>query len=293
MTRRLAIAFAALCCFAAAACGPTDRSDFPPAKPALWEVQGPEGETAWLFGTVHQLPEDREWRTPLLRKRLGKADMLVLETRDVGDQKKLRAVFERLSRTSSLPPLGQRIAPESRTALKGLMKRAGLSDSDFAGIETWAAALILAQAAQEEPSGHGVDEGLLGLRKGLPVEELEGTVAQLGIFDRLPEQDQRDLLAAIVREAPGASTKSRELADFWARGDMNSIAKETHQGMLADPELRAVLLVGRNCVWVAKIEALLRSGRHPFVAAGAAHMAGEEGLPALLADRGWTVTRIQ
>lgn len=290
MIRRLAIAFAALFCLAISACG---QADPPPANPALWEVRGADGEAAWLFGTVHRLPEEREWRTPRLRALLSKADLLVLETRDVGDQARLRAVFERLARTPGQLPLTRRIAPEKRAALEALMKKAGLSDSDFAGVETWAAALTLAQAAREQSSGEGVDAGLIALGKSAPVEELEGTVAQLGVFDSLPEQDQRDLLAAVVDEAGEASARSRELADFWARGDMAAIARETRQGMLADPELREALLVGRNRAWADRVEALLRSGKRPFVAAGAAHMAGEEGLPALLAARGWQVVRIQ
>ncbi len=293
MIRRLAIAFATLLCLALAACGQGDRADLPPATPALWEVRGANGETGWLFGTVHRLPEEREWRTPRLRALLSGADLLVLETRDVGDQAKLRAMFERLAKTPGQLPLTRRVPPEKRVALETLMKKAGLSDGDFAGIKTWAGALTLARAAREQDSGEGVDAGLIALRKSIPVEELEGTAVQLGVFDSLPEQDQRDLLAAVVDEAGEASARFRELADFWARGDMESIARETRQGMLADPELREALLVGRNRAWVDKVEALLRSGRRPFVAAGAAHMAGEEGLPALLAARGWQVTRVQ
>ena len=293
MIRRLTIAFAALFCLALAACGQGDPADLPPANPALWEVRGANGETGWLFGTVHRLPEQREWRTPRLRQLVSQADLLVLETRDVGDQARLRAVFERLAKTPGQLPLTRRIAPEKRGALETLMKKAGFSDGDFAGVETWAAALTLAQAAREQGAGEGVDAGLIALRKSIPVEELEGTAAQLGIFDGLPEQDQRDLLAAVVEEAGEASARSRELADFWAKGDMESIAGETRRGMLADPELREALLLGRNRAWADKVEALLRSGRRPFVAAGAAHMAGEEGLPALLAARGWQVSRIQ
>jgi uncharacterized protein YbaP (TraB family) len=63
--------------------------------------------------------------------------------------------------------------------------------------------------------------------------------------------------------------------------------------MLSDPDLRAALFTGRNRSWSARIAAMLARGEHPFVAVGAAHMAGADGLPAMLAAAGYRVTRVQ
>ncbi len=122
--------------------------------------------------------------------------------------------------------------------------------------------------------------------------ELEGAEAQLRIFDALPEADQRDLLEATIDEA-NAGDRSTDLAKAWANGDVAALGAETTTGLLADPELRAALLVGRNRAWTDKIVALLKTKAHPFIAVGAAHMAGTDGLPVLLAARGFTVTRVQ
>lgn len=264
-----------------------------PPRPALWQVSGPAGETGWLFGTVHALPKGYGWRTARLDHALAASGTLVLEIADIDDKAGIAKVFQRLSQSPGLPPLSARVAPSQRKALALWLDKAGMAESQLATTETWAAALMLAQASSDEDSGDGVENSLAKLARGKPVIELEGVRVQLGTFDALPEVDQRDLLGAVLADADTAADDSRKLAGDWRAGRVDAIAAETHDGLLADPELRKVLLEDRNKAWVTKVETLLKAGRRPFVAVGAAHVSGGDGLPALLAGRGWTVRRIQ
>ena len=61
----------------------------------------------------------------------------------------------------------------------------------------------------------------------------------------------------------------------------------------AEARLREALLVARNRNWAEQIAAMLKSGKRPFVAVGAAHVAGIDGLPEMLASKGFTVKRVQ
>jgi uncharacterized protein len=107
----------------------------------------------------------------------------------------------------------------------------------------------------------------------------------------MPEREQRDLLSAVVRDDD--SSPDGSLAEAWRNGDFARIEAETRRGMLADPELREALFTGRNRAWTARIAGLLGRGERVFVAVGAAHMAGEDGVPEMLRARGFTVRRIQ
>ncbi len=266
----------------------------PPAHPALWHVTGPDGAQAWLFGTIHALPRPIAWRTPAIDQALAAADSLVLEIADLDDQSATALVFNRLGRSPGHPPVEDRIAPELRAPLGALLARAGYGGSPLTDVETWAAALLIARVADPAAdSGAGIDRALIRLAGAKPRGELEGAALQLGIFDALSEDAQRALLSEVVRSAATVPADDARLSDVWARGDVLALTRETHEGMLADPVLRNALLLDRNAAWAGKIDAMLRARQHPFVAAGAAHMAGPDGLPALLAEHGWSVTRVQ
>ena len=277
-------------CLLASACG--QKPD--PARPALWLVEGQHGEKGWLFGTIHALERPASWRSAAIDRAMAESDRVVVEIAGLADNKAMAAEFARLSYTPGMPPLSERIAPDLRDELAALLKRERLDEARFADVETWAAALTLARAGGGSvDAANGIDKAVMAATRGKPVEELEGARGQLGVFDALPEAEQRDLLSSIVREDGREKTESGSLAEAWRKGDMEPIERETHRGMLADPELRAALFTGRNRAWTMRIADLLGAGRKPFVAVGAAHMVGLDGLPALLAARGYKVTRVQ
>lgn len=284
-----------LASLALAACGQGPRrADLPAPSPALWRVTAPDGRPAgWLFGTIHALPEGAKWRTPAIDQAIVDADLLVVEAKDLDNEGKLSAIFTRLSHSADLPPLSQRVPAAMRGRLQALLAKGGYREADFKAIETWGAAIMLAQLADDSIGENGVDRALLTDFKARPIEELEGVEGQFAIFDRLPEADQRDLLGAVVEEDTMDAADSARLAKLWLAGDMDSIAREGDDGMLADPQLKQALLVNRNKAWADKLLALYKAGKRPLVAVGAAHLAPPDGLPELLAAKGYKVARVR
>lgn len=273
-----------------AGCGePDPAQQGPPPSPAIWQVEAPGGQTGWLFGTIHALPDGYRWKTTLVSQALDAAGVLVVEVADLGDASAAQRAFAAVSQSAGLPPLLQRVPPADRAGLATALDQADLAEGDFARTESWAAALLVANALSTGEAQNGVDRALIAA--GKPVIGLEGFAAQFAIFDSLAETDQRMLLQELAHEA--ANDNEAELADAWIRGDMARLEREDRSGILADPELRAALLVDRNRTWTARIASLVESDRRPFVAVGASHMAGPDGLPAMLIERGFTVRRLR
>jgi uncharacterized protein YbaP (TraB family) len=163
-----------------------------------------------------------------------------------------------------------------------------MDEADFGTTESWAAALIITNRTKSGDNANGVDRALL--TQGLPVLGLEGFTEQFAIFDRLEQADQAELLRLA---AHGTQRDERAVREAWLTGNLEALEREELADVLADPELREALVSGRNRAWASRIASVLESGRRPFVAVGAGHMIREDGLPALLAARGYTVKRIQ
>jgi uncharacterized protein YbaP (TraB family) len=58
------------------------------------------------------------------------------------------------------------------------------------------------------------------------------------------------------------------------------------------PSLARRLIDARNQIWLSKIDGYLRSGQTYFVVVGAGHMAGPNGLLALLKARGCQIEQL-
>jgi hypothetical protein len=121
---------------------------------------------------------------------------------------------------------------------------------------------------------------------------LETAEGQLGLFDHLPEPEQRLLLGSAITDAGGAQDEIRALLKAWEAGDVERIRAEFDDGSLS-PELEAVLLTRRNQAWADWLAKRAAQPGAVFVAVGAAHMAGPNSLIALLQARGLTVRRVE
>lgn len=262
-------------------------------SPALWEIRANGAVRGWLFGTIHSLPDGVEWRSETLSRALARSDILVVEVADLDNPQGRADSFAALAISGEQPLLKDRIAQSERPDLLALMERGGFQQGHFHRTETWAAALTLAQIGREGDSANGVDRALAVEYAPGRLIELEGAARQLAIFDRLPEAEQRDLLSGIVQEAQRSQQQPGRLARIWFAGDMQAIRQEQERGILADPEIRGALLTSRNRDWTARIVPLLENDDKPFVAVGAAHLPGPDGLAAMLRQRGYTVARIQ
>ncbi|MEM7664542.1 MAG: TraB/GumN family protein [Pseudomonadota bacterium] len=284
------LAPAILGALALAGCAQEAVQEQPAPSPLLYEITGPQGDVeGWMLGTIHALPDGVDWRTDAIDRVIDDADLLVVEIAELDDREKIAAIFVELALSPGLPALEQRVSPSERPALLDLVRRAGRSADEFTATETWAAAFMLAQVGAQGDPENGVDRIVIREFANRDVREFEGAVDQLTIFDTLPEEDQREMLSGVVEESTSLKDDPGRLRRAWLTGNIEALELATTTGVMEDAELRAAILINRNRNWIRKLSAMLRAPEKPLVAVGAAHLVGEDGLPELLEERGYTV----
>lgn len=262
-----------------------NATEWPSPDPAIYEIIDSDGSVeGWIMGTIHALPDDVEWRTPSIDRAIGQADYLVLEVDNFDDS---ASTFARLATTPGLGDLAPRLEGDLRADLKAMVQRSHYTAASFRDMEEWAAAIILSQVDAPGRAANGVDRAILAEFANREVRGFETATAQFAAFDTLAAEDQRVLLEQTVQDWAQGPQQRRELMRAWIAGDIVSLEKASRSGIMADPELRKALLQNRNEEWAAQLASLLHGEDRPLVAVGAAHVVGPDGLPEMLAARGY------
>ncbi|MEP2736469.1 MAG: TraB/GumN family protein [Erythrobacter sp.] len=292
--KRITLLLAVSVMLAACDIGEQPPQDGPRPSPLMYEIADKNGTVeGWMFGTIHALPDNTQWRSDALENANADADLLFVEIADLNDSEAISRIYTQLAARPDLPPLNKRIGSDKRAKLDMLIARSKFTPRDFQSVETWAAALMLAQLARTGKAENGVDRAFVEDFEGRPISEFEGARAQLAIFDSLPEQDQRDLLSGVMDDIDKAETDPGSLRRAWIAGDEAALVEATQTGIMADPELREALLVQRNRDWAEQLKPILAAKDQPMIAVGAGHLVGPDGLPAMLRKQGFTVRRVQ
>ena len=269
-----------------------------PAHPALWAVSDAD-TTVYLFGTIHLLPQDYQWRTAKFDQAIAKSNELVVETIvDESNPHEMLGALASLAFSPGLPPIAQRVPPAKRTALEAAIKKSGIPRPSFDGMETWAAAFMLLGNQFKDmglKSGAGVETVLRTAftGNGKSVGQLESNREQLGFFDGLPEAAQRSLLEGAIEEPKGMSKDFTQMLAAWGRGDVEAIAATFNRDLAVSPPLREALLRRRNANWSRWVEQRMTSPGSIMIAVGAGHLAGHDSLVDMLKKDGFKVRRVQ
>jgi uncharacterized protein len=269
------------------------------AAPAMFVVRDADSEI-FLFGTMHALPPELDWRTPTYDAVYQKAQAVWFEAEaDQVDASVIRGLIERYG-VDGDRPLRSRLDGRQLKDLKAVLGQGKLTLAEIDHLRPWAAALALSMQSSSRgdakvESGADVVVTRQARKAAKPIRAFETLEEQVQMFAGLPEAVELKYLTDIVEERLGRRpAQVGSLADAWVSGDLRRLGQRIVDPMQTEsPGFYEALLKRRNHEWVEAIQAQLAGEGTQLVNVGALHLLGEDGLPALLQDRGYQVERVQ
>lgn len=266
-------------------------------KQFLWKVEGPNASVAYLLGSLHVLTPDFYPLSAGINKAFAESQTLVEEVDfdEMNDPAQMMSALGKAMLTDGRT-LDQLVSPSTYAEVTRRAEKAGLPMVALQRMKPWLVAITLMgptlQAAGFK-ADLGVDKHFFDRAKaaGLKRQSLETLVYQIERFDQLSPPLQEAMLVSGMKDLDTQVDNVTELAQQWAAGDVKALEKSLLLSFSESPELYDRLLVERNRNWVPHVETCLQQNAGCFIVVGAAHLVGPDGLPTLLAKKGYRVTQ--
>jgi uncharacterized protein len=265
-----------------------------PAHPALWTVHGPAA-TAYLFGSVHLLPPNVEWRTPQIDAAIDASDTFIFEAPT--DNSGINAIANFIHEHGTLPAGTSLPSLLDLRTLEDYRKALALTHVPPQSIDhfrPWLAGLVLEMAfirSEHYAPESGVDREVYALAssQGKSFRYLETVKRQMSLMMPPDAKLEVEEFDATLKGFQSESNVLGPLIDAWANADEPEVAKLMNADLQSIPGARKTLLDDRNAAWAKELQEMLTERHTFFVTVGAGHLAGPTGLPALLRQAGYQV----
>ncbi|MEZ4938223.1 MAG: TraB/GumN family protein [Crocinitomicaceae bacterium] len=264
-------------------------------KSLLWKIEGNGLEKpSYLFGTMH-LIEEEYWVFPeSLEERVKDCDRLVMEVEDISNA----AGALDLMKAKEGETLKDMFTPEQYDSLMNIGAEAmGMGkeafEKVFGGMKPFGIISAMSKASFKGAT-KSYEMTLISLANLNKIEKggLETIEQQLGFFDQIPAEKMKTIILETMKTVGEDNGEMEEMMKIYKEQDLDKLGKFMIEQSPEMMENEEVLLKGRNKAWIPKIEEFAKSGQN-FIAVGAAHLVGDEGVINLLREKGYTLTPIR
>ena len=277
------------------------------AEAVLWKIEKPGLAPSYLLGTMH-ITDPRISRLSAREKDLiAHAKSVALEIADLSE----KAMGDAMTKAGHLlvytdgRTLNAQLSDDEFKIVQRLVKQANMPEEASALLKPWLISMLLATSDCERKQ---VESGAKVLdlqvaeeaqKSGLTVKGLETIEQQLDSLASIADDQQIDMLKVGLKYADRAEDLMETMVQMYLRREIGAampfqlaLAAESGVPASAFDGFKTRLLTDRNVRMRDAAEPLLQDG-NAFIAVGALHLVGPDGLVALLRERGYTVTGVE
>jgi len=295
---------------------PKTQSDI---DPLFWVAEGKNGGKVYLLGSIHCADPDTYRLPDLLMDAYLESDALAVECDILAYEKDFMAQMQMSQQMmyTDGSSIEDHIDPELYDAMVEFYEENPSQQLSQLGYTPemlkmfkpamWMSVLeMIVYEHADIDSKLGIDYHFLNLataqhKEIIEIESIEFQNDMLfGFSDELFEWQ---LWSYVSSSADEQGEALREMFEGWCEGNPEYLvnAEPDYTGYSAEDieyyqdlleEYYTAMLIDRNVGMADAAEEMLEDGDNVFYVVGAAHMVGNDGIIALLKDRGWTVTQL-
>jgi len=259
----------------------------------FWEISGNGLEKpSYLFGTIHMIPKDDYEFTGEMKEKFENCEKLVLEI-DVNIPMSEQIELAKKIILPKDTTIKDYMTEEQYSYFQSyLLDTLQIKQSKFEKVikikPLFSTALLLDEMI-EDPVFFEKEFAKKAKKNKIDVIGLETLDFQMSLFDKYTVAEQVEMTFS-ENNTSFSLAEYNKLLEIYKSGDLEKLYEmtETDQSMGED---MGEFLTNRNLDWIPKIENIIKV-QPAFIAVGAAHLPGEDGVISLLQKQGYTVTPI-
>lgn len=262
------------------------------AHSLLWKISGNGmAKPSYIFGTIHLIcPSDYLW-TDKMEQSFRACSKACFEM-DLDDSSVMTAAA-----VSFIDPTGKKIkdyyTPADYQRLKKFIKDSiGMDISMMQAMKPVALQSIISMRSVKCKDAVSYEETLMKKAKAnnMDVVGLEPVSEQINALDDMPADTVAKELLAAITDFTASKTEFSGLIDAYRSQDLTLLYNKITGSKSLDGSIN-VLLNDRNKRWISRMGDKMHSGP-VFFAVGAGHLAGPEGVLALLRKAGYNIQAV-
>ncbi|WP_158559216.1 TraB/GumN family protein [Deminuibacter soli] len=267
------------------------QAQAPHEKALLWQVAG-NGTTApsYLFGTFHLLCNEDAALGKTFEQKFDASSTLYLEMdmSNLGEQAALLKMMMMPNGTT----ISSLLTKKEYDSLATLFTR--YTGTPFLLVNNikplLLSSLLFPSMMNCETSSLELKLTGMAKQKHIPVKGLETMAFQAAMIDSIPYQQQANDLVKTLYSYDSVKEDMMQMVQYYKQRDLPALYNSVLNDTLFN-NFEEMMLYRRNTNWAPVLAAAMKQ-QPCFVAVGAAHLAGDKGLIALLRKKGFTVTPV-
>ncbi|RUT69726.1 TraB/GumN family protein [Flavobacterium cupreum] len=249
----------------------------------LWEVSGKGlSKPSYLYGTIHMICGKDYFLSEKTKRAFDASSELVLEI-NFSDPKEINDMQQM---AMGKEPLSKRLNPEQLSKLDAILKKTSgmtVQQVDAFSLMTVMSLISMKSFGCNDLKLYEMEFIESAKKKNLKVSGLETIKSQFESFANAYADDE---MIAMLEESDFELAKL--LVTNYKKENLGGLYKDITSENLMNAKAKKYMLDERNHNWIALLPEMMKK-ENLFVAVGAAHLAGEEGIIHLLRKEGYTL----